>query len=249
MTENGGEKTKDFGPNCKVVSHPVIDHKLAKLRSSSTTTAAFRAVLEEITFLLGYEATKDLKTKDVQLTVPVGHEHVECTGKKVADRVALVPILRSGLGMIDTMRQLVPKAPVHHIGMYRSHKMPVQYYQRLPRKCECDIAYILDPVIATASTIMSLISILKKWGVPKIHVIAVIGSREGIRAILTKFPEVVLTVGAVDEELNEDGILLPGLGDAGDRLFGTCLLEEDEEELVHPSKRKRTLSNADAYTS
>mmetsp|Transcript_16726 Transcript_16726/g.21972 ORF Transcript_16726/g.21972 Transcript_16726/m.21972 type:complete len:247 (-) Transcript_16726:232-972(-) len=242
MTENGAEKAKGLGPNCKVVSHPIIDHKLSKLRSSSTTTAAFRAILKEITYLVGYEATKDLKTTDVQLTVPVGHDHMECTGKKIADRVALVPILRSGLGMIDSMRELVPKAPVHHIGMYRAHKMPVQYYQRLPQKCESDVAFILDPVIATASTIMSLISILQKWGVPKIHVIAVIGSRQGVENIMKKYPDVMLTVGVIDEELNKDGIVLPGLGDAGDRLFGTDLVEDDEEELMHPSKRKRSAS-------
>jgi len=198
--------------------------------------------LKEITYLVGYEATKDLKTADVQLTVPVGHDHMECTGKKIADRVALVPILRSGLGMIDSMRELVPKAPVHHIGMYRAHKMPVQYYQRLPQKCESDVAFILDPVIATASTIMSLISILQKWGVPKIHVIAVIGSRQGVENIMKKYPDVMLTVGVIDEELNKDGIVLPGLGDAGDRLFGTDLVEDDEEELMHPSKRKRSAS-------
>lgn len=156
------EVSNDFGPNVHVSVHPVLSHKLSILRSSSSSTSAFRAVLREVTYHLGYDATATLTTNPVQLTVPVGTDHVECTGRKIAERVALLPILRSGLGMVDSMRELLPKAAVHHIGMYKSHMMPVQYYNRLPRKCEVDIAYILDPVIATASTIMSLVSILKK---------------------------------------------------------------------------------------
>lgn len=160
---NGMSNSKgDFGPNVHVSAHPVLSHKLSILRSSSSSTSAFRAVLREVTYHLGYDATSTLTTRPVQLTVPVGNDHVECTGSKIAERVALIPILRSGLGMVDSMRELLPKAAVHHIGMYKSHHMPVQYYNRLPRKCEVDVAYILDPVIATASTVMSLVSMLKK---------------------------------------------------------------------------------------
>ena len=146
--------------NIHVSKHPLLSHKISILRSSSTNPSSFRSTLRELTFHLGYEATSTLSTKPVALTVPVGRDHVDCIGKKLADRVALVPILRSGLGMIDSMLELLPDAGVHHIGMYRKGTMPVQYYNRLPRKCESDVAYILDPIIATASTIMSVISIL-----------------------------------------------------------------------------------------
>ena len=149
-------------PNVLISNHPVLAHKISILRSSSTIPSAFRSVLRELTFHLGYEATSKLGTKPVSLTVPVGHEHVEHTGKTLSEQVALVPILRSGLGMVDSMLELVPKAAVHHIGMYRKDMMPVQYYNRLPRKCEADVAYILDPIIATSNTVMSLIGILKK---------------------------------------------------------------------------------------
>lgn len=149
-------------PNIHVSKHPVLSHKISILRSSSTGPAAFRSNLREITFHLGYEATAGLGTKPVALSVPVGHDHVECAGKTIADRVAMIPILRSGLGMTDPMLELLPNAGVHHIGMYKKGLLPVQYYNRLPRKCESDVAYVLDPIIATASTILSVISILKK---------------------------------------------------------------------------------------
>lgn len=140
----------------------MLSHKISILRSSSTIPSSFRSVLRELTFHLGYEATTTLSTKPVALTVPVGHDHVDCTGKALSERVALVPILRSGLGMTDPMLELLPNAGVHHIGMYKKGSMPVQYYNRLPRKCESDVAYVLDPIIATANTIMSVVSILKK---------------------------------------------------------------------------------------
>ena len=181
----------------------------------------------------------NLTTKPVQLTVPVGHDHVDCTGKALKERVALVPILRSGLGMIDSMMELLPNAGVHHIGMYRKGTMPVQYYNRLPKKCESDVAFILDPIIATSSTVMSVISILKKWGVPKIHVISVVGSESGVKTISETHPDVQITVGTIDTELSEDGVLIPGIGDAGDRLFGTPMIDDDEA-LLHPSKRRKT---------
>lgn len=141
--------------------------------------------------------------------------------------------------MTDPMLELLPNAGVHHIGMYRKGTMPVQYYNRLPRKCESDVAYVLDPIIATASTVLSVISILKKWGVPKIHVVSVIGSSSGIKTIAQTHPDVQITVGTVDTELTEEGTLLPGIGDAGDRLFGTPMIDDDEA-LLHPSKRRKT---------
>lgn len=226
-------------PNLHISKHPVLSDKISKLRSSSTDTATFRSVLREITFYLGYEATATLNTKPIALTVPVGHDHVECDGKKISDRVAMIPILRSGLGMIDSMLELTPNAGVHHIGMYKKGSMPVQYYNRLPRKCEADVAFVLDPVIATAGTVKSVISILKKWGVPKIHVVSVVVSEEGIKSIAETHPDVQLTVGTIDHSLTEDGVLIPGIGDAGDRLYGTPMIDDDEE-LLHPSKRRKS---------
>ena len=118
--------------------------------------------------------------------------------------------------------------------------MPVQYYNRLPRKCESDVAYVLDPIIATSNTVMSVIGILKKWGVSKIHVIAVVASEEGVTTIAKTHPDVVITVGTIDKELTKDGVIIPGIGDAGDRLYGTPLIEDDDEELMHPSKRRKS---------
>lgn len=240
--------TAPYGPNVHVSNHPVLHHKLSILRSSSTSPPAFRSTLREITFHLGYEATSTLTTRDVPITVPSAknssyEDHVDATGQKLSEKMALIPILRSGLGMVDPMLELLGgNVTVHHIGMYRSKGLvPVQYYNRLPKKCDVDVAYVLDPLIATSATIISVVGILKKWGVGEIHVLSVIASKKGMSELLKYHPDVRVTIGHVDEELNADGDLVPGLGDAGDRLFGTPMFD-DEEELVHPSKRKRTMS-------
>jgi len=232
------ETTIYFNSNIHVSNHPILSHKISILRSSSTKPSAFRSGLREITFHLGYEATSNLNTKPVALTAPVGQNHHDCNGKTLSDKIALVPILRSGLGMVDSMLELLPNAGVHHIGMYRRGLMPVQYYNRLPKKCDSDVAYVLDPVIATANTVLSVVGILKKWGVQKICIISVIASKDGIEKIASNFPDVQITLGTIDTELTEDGQLLPGIGDAGDRLFGTPLIEDDEA-LLHHSKRRK----------
>jgi uracil phosphoribosyltransferase len=177
MTSENGNKDSavldnDFGPNVHVSSHPILTHKITKLRSSATPPAVFRDVLRELTYHLGYEATRRLTTRPVAISVPVPktdehgnkyEDHVEYTGYKLKEEVALIPIMRSGLGMTDSMLELLPNAAIHHIGMYKIlGQHPVQYFNRLPRKCEVDVAYILDPVISTSSTVMSLIAILKK---------------------------------------------------------------------------------------
>ena len=160
--------TAPYGPNVHVSLHPVLSHKLSVLRSSSTSPSSFRAVLREITFHLGYEATATLTTREIPITVPSARgpgegEHVEATGYKIKERVALIPIMRSGLGMVDPMLELVKDAAVYHVGMYRTKSlMPVQYYNRLPRKCEVDAAYVLDPLIATSNTVISVVGMLKK---------------------------------------------------------------------------------------
>ena len=151
-----------FGPHVHISMHPVLSHKISILRSSSTSPGEFRRALREITFHLGYEATSTLSTKPVALNVPVGHDHIDAIGNKIAERTAIVPIRRSGLGMTESMLELLPNSHVHHIGMYRVGLLPVQYYNRLPKKCESDVAYVLDPVMATGNTIMSVVKMLKK---------------------------------------------------------------------------------------
>lgn len=159
--------SSSFGPNIHVSSHPVLFHKISVLRSVTTPPGTFRSVLREVTYHLGYEATKELETKRVPLTVSVGKEaadeHVDCMGYKIKDRVSLVTILRSGLGMSDAMLELLPKAAVHHVGMYRMPgHAPVQYFNRLPKRCDCDVAFVLDPVIGSSATVMAVVAILKK---------------------------------------------------------------------------------------
>lgn len=156
-----------LGENVHVSEHPVLQHKITILRSSTTPSGTFRAALKEVTYNLGYEATRSLTTQTVPITVPIPRkdveEHMNCDGFKLVERVALIPILRSGLGMVDSMLELVPTAQIHHIGMYKVlGQNPVQYFNRLPRRCESDIAYVLDPVIATSSTVTTIIATLKK---------------------------------------------------------------------------------------
>lgn len=186
MTTNGeGDiDVVDFGPNIHVSAHPIIYHKISILRSSATKAGTFRSVLRELTHHLGYEATKGLKTRTIPVSVNVGKHgksdknngtttmtstsdngeiHKDCTGHKISTRVALIPILRSGLGMADGFLELLPKAAVHHIGMYHiPGSAPVQYFNRLPRKCESEVAFVVDPVIGSGETIMAVIAILKK---------------------------------------------------------------------------------------
>lgn len=155
-----------LGPNVHVSSHPVLSHKITILRSSSTLPNSFRALLREVTYHLGYEATASLLSRPVKISVPLGHDHIDHTGSHIAENVALIPILRSGLGLVDAMLELLPYAGIHHIGMYKSNSsqnhVPIQYYNRLPRNHTYSIAYVLDPVIGTAATVLSVIGILKK---------------------------------------------------------------------------------------
>jgi uracil phosphoribosyltransferase len=154
-----------YGKNVHISNHPVLNHKTSVLRSSTSDQQTFRAVLREVTYHLGYEATSTLKTREIPISVSIGREsnQMECMGSKVADRVALIPILRTGLGMTDGMLELLPQASIHHIGMYHlPGSAPVQYFNRLPKKCDSDIAYVVDPVIASAETMMAVIAILKK---------------------------------------------------------------------------------------
>jgi uracil phosphoribosyltransferase len=173
-TSNGkiedGAGEEDLGPNVHTSSHPVLSHKITLLRSANSNAPTFRAAMREVTFHLGYEATRTLTTKPVEVSVelPDSGGHLETTGQKLVERCALIPVLRSGLGMTDAMQELLPNAASYHIGMYKSSKQshPVMYYNRLPRQCCSDVAYVLDPIIATASTVMSVVKLLKKVSVP-----------------------------------------------------------------------------------
>ena len=163
MPSNNG--SHDFGDNVHVSSHPVLSHKISILRDNGTHPANFRALMREITYHLGYEATSTLTTEPtvIHVDVPKEQEPVESQGFKIQERTAMIPILRSGLGMVDSMLELLPHAAIHHIGMYKViGNQPVQYFNRLPKKCEVDVAYVLDPVISTSGTIGSVVSILKR---------------------------------------------------------------------------------------
>lgn len=165
--DNADDDESLFGPNIHISSHPVLFHKISVLRSVNTPPGTFRSVLREVTYHLGYEATKTLSTKQVPLTVSAGkeakEEHIDCMGYKINDRISLVTILRSGLGMSDAMLELLPKAAVHHIGMYRMPgQAPVQYFNKLPKKCTSDVAFVLDPVIGSSATLLAVVAILKK---------------------------------------------------------------------------------------
>jgi len=233
--ETCSSSTLEENPGIRLSSHPLLFHKITKLRSAKTPPGTFRSLLRQVTYHLGYEATQDLKVQSgLPVTVPLGKESKpdqedlrssEDCGVKLMDKVALIPILRSGLGMTDAMLELLPNSAVHHIGMYRTpgvHVAPVQYFNRLPRgKCVSDVAYVLDPIVGSAATVMAVVSILKQWGVPKIHIITVVASRAGLELLAKTHPEISVTVGMVDDQLTDCGIVLPGMGDVGDRLFGT----------------------------
>lgn len=219
-------------------SHPLIAAKMTKLRDVNTPPDEFRRKLREITFYLGFEATRSLNVVNKTIKTPMG----DFDGVKVNDSVSIIPILRAGLSMSDGLLELLPTASVHHIGMYRAKEslLPIQYYNRLPKNHSCDVAYIVDPCIATANTINAVVSILKRWGAKKIVVIAAIGSRLGVNRLLELHPTVDVFIGAIDENISETGMIIPGIGDAGDRQFGT--LEEIPDLLpnapLSPSQKR-----------
>eukprot|EP01039_Chlorochromonas_danica_P004640 gene4640-5082_t len=203
-----------------VASHPLIAHKMTHLRNITTNSYDFRRVLKELTYFLGYEATRGLNLQTEKIRTPM---EVDFEGSKLADNVAIVPILRAGLCMADAMLDLMPRATVHHIGMYRAKEslLPIQYYNRLPKNEKCDVAFVVDPCIATANTIHAVVSILKKWGAKKIVVVCAVGSKVGVDRLMELHPDVDLYLGAMDPDLSPTGMILPGIGDAGDRQFRT----------------------------
>lgn len=203
-----------------VMDHPLIQHKIGYIRRIDTGTKDFRQTIAEIANLICYEATRDLKLKDVEIETPICKTTVkELAGKKLA----IVPILRAGLGMVDGMLELIPAAKVGHIGLYRDPKTlePVEYYCKLPEDCANREVFVVDPMLATGGSSVAAIKLLKEKGCKSIHFMCIIAAPEGVQRMQKEHPDVDIYIGALDERLNEHGYIIPGLGDAGDRIFGT----------------------------
>lgn len=199
--------------------HPLVAHKLALLRSLDTEPKKFRELVRELGGLLAYEATLDLATIPVDVETPLGI----AKGRELKEKIGLVPILRAGLGMTEGIWELMPTAEVWHIGLYRDEKTlkPVQYYNKLPIEPRVAVCLILDPMLATGGSAVATVDILKNWGVTRIKFVGLIGAPEGIRRLNAAHPDVPIHLAAIDDHLNERGYIVPGLGDAGDRQFGT----------------------------
>ncbi|MEZ3477973.1 MAG: uracil phosphoribosyltransferase [Lachnospiraceae bacterium] len=203
-----------------VMDHPLIQHKIGVIRRTETGTKDFRQTISEIANLICYEATRELKLADVEIETPICKTTVkELAGKKLA----VVPILRAGLGMVDGMLQLIPAAKVGHIGLYRDPDTlePVEYYCKLPEDCSQREVFVVDPMLATGGSSSAAIRMLKERGCRNIHFMCIIAAPEGVERMKKDHPDVDLYIGAMDERLNEHGYIVPGLGDAGDRIFGT----------------------------
>ena len=206
--------------NVVIFDHPLIQHKLAILRNQNTSVKEFRELIGEISALMCYEATRNLPTKEVEVQTPVAVAKCRMLAGK---KLAIVPILRAGLGMVDTIVDLIPSAKIGHIGLYRDPEthMPVEYYCKLPEDVANRQVYVVDPMLATGGSAIAAIEFLKKHGCKNIIMMNIIGCPEGIKAVQEAHPDVEMFLAAVDEKLNEHAYIVPGLGDAGDRIFGT----------------------------
>ena len=203
-----------------VMDHPLIQHKIGYIRRKETGTKAFRETISEIAMLICYEATRDLELADVEIETPICKTTVkELKGKKLA----IVPILRAGLGMVDGMVTLIPTAKIGHIGLYRDPEThdPVEDYCKLPADCEEREVFVVDPMLATGGSSVAAIQMLKDKGCRKIHFMCIIAAPEGVKKMTEAHPDVDLYIGSLDDHLNENAYIVPGLGDAGDRIFGT----------------------------
>ena len=203
-----------------VIDHPMIQHKLTIMRDIKTGTKDFRELLEEIAMLMAYEVTRDFETKDVEIETPL----TRMTGKAIAGKtLAIVPILRAGLGMVDGLLSLVPTAKVGHIGLYRDHEThkPVEYYCKLPDDIQNRFIIVTDPMLATGGSASDAVRMLKDKGCADIRLMCLVAAPEGVKAFHEEHPDVPVFTAALDERLNENAYIVPGLGDAGDRIFGT----------------------------
>jgi len=199
--------------------HPLVKHKLTKLRDKATKPKKFRELIREIAMLLAYEATADLALDDIEVETPMG----DTSGALLREKIGLVPILRAGLGMVDGVWEMMPSAEVWHIGLYRDEETlrPVEYYNKLPVDPTVQVCLILDPMLATGGSASATVDILKKWGAQRIKFVGIIAAPEGIKVLHNAHPDVPVHVAVIDSHLNEIGFIVPGLGDAGDRQFGT----------------------------
>ena len=206
--------------NVHVMDHPLIHHKLAVLRNKETPVKEFRELINEISGLMCYEATRNLPTMDVEVETPVAMAKCRMLAGK---KLAIVPILRAGLGMVDAMVDLIPSAKIGHIGLYRDPEThePVEYYCKLPEDIGNRVVFVVDPMLATGGSAVAAIDFLKKHGCKQIIMMNVIGCPEGIKRVHEAHPDVEMYLAACDEKLNDHAYIIPGLGDAGDRIFGT----------------------------
>lgn len=204
----------------QVMDHPLIQHKVGIIRREEVGSKDFRQMISEIAMLMCYESTRNLKLQDVKIKTPICETTVkELAGKKLA----VVPILRAGLGMVEGMLAMIPAAKVGHIGLYRDPETlePVEYYCKLPSDCNEREVYVVDPMLATGGSCVAAIQMLKEKGVKNIHFMCIIASPEGVERLQKEHPDVDIYIAALDEKLNDHGYIVPGLGDAGDRIFGT----------------------------
>lgn len=202
-----------------VSQHPLVKHKLTLLRHTATEPKKFRELIREVAILLAYEATADLSLNELEVTTPMGTAH----GYSLKEKIGLVPILRAGLGMVDGIWEMMPGSEVWHIGLYRDEETlrPVFYYNKLPTAPTVQLCLVLDPMLATGGSAVAAVDMLKKWGARHIKFVGILAAPEGIARLTEAHPDVSIYVAAVDERLNEIGYIVPGLGDAGDRQFGT----------------------------
>lgn len=202
-----------------VLDHALINHKLSIMRDKNTNTIVFKENLDEIAMLMAYEVTKDLPLVEYPIETPI----CKTVGKKLAKQIILVPILRAGIGLVDGFRRIIPSAKVGHIGLQRDEEtlQPIEYYAKFPKGIEDAIIIVVDPMLATGGSASATITSLKKRGAKNIHLVCLLAAPEGVAVIEKEHPDVNLTLAALDDKLNSKGYIVPGLGDAGDRLFGT----------------------------
>ncbi len=202
-----------------VLDHPLVDCHLTVLRNRDTSPAEFRQSVRRVSMLLALSATAELSTTDTAIETPLQ----PMMGKRLLNRIGLVPILRAGIGMVEPMLDLIPTSEVWHLGLYRDEETakPVSYYSKLPESSPVDVAFVLDPMLATGGSAMMACQALTEWGVPSIKMLTIISAPEGIKRMQADFPQIEVHTCVIDERLNEDSFIVPGLGDAGDRIFNT----------------------------